>query len=157
MSRPLVAPVILLVGILAACGDARPIVGATTTPQVCPSGMQPTLSSISQLLFQPNCTSCHTTATAQFTGGLDLTGDPYDRLVNVTAENTQAQPASRPAGLLRVKPGDPDNSLLYQKLVTGATPSPQYGEGMPLDRPGTVCQQTIDTVRSWIAAGAAHD
>jgi hypothetical protein len=146
---------LLLAGVLAACGDARQVT-STSNNTICPSGIQPTLSSIDQQLFKPNCTACHAGAAAQSSGGLDLSGDPYDVLVNVTAQNIQAESASRPAGLLRVKPGDPNNSLLYQKLIIGPT-SPQFGEGMPLGLPGTVCQQTVDVVRSWIAAGAPHD
>ena len=124
---------------------------------ICPPGIQPTYSSLDQSFFKVSCTTCHSGAQAASSGGLDFSGDAFGALVNVTAQNSQAQPGSRPAGLLRVKPGDPDNSLLYQKLLIGPTPSPAFGEGMPLDSPGSVCQETREAVRLWIASGAPRN
>jgi hypothetical protein len=134
---------------LCACGESRPI--ADNSSGICQTGIQPTLSSIEQNLFQVACISCHSGALAASSGGLDLSGDSFGRLVNVPAVNQQAQ--QPPPGLLRVRPGDPDNSLLWQKLVIGAT-NPQFGQGMPLNSPGSVCQETRDAVRNWILAGA---
>ncbi|MET0534004.1 MAG: Ig-like domain-containing protein, partial [Steroidobacter sp.] len=51
--------------------------------------------------------------------------------------------------LLRVKPGDADNSYLVQKIDGRAT----IGGRMPLGR-NPLPQASIDLVRSWIAAGA---
>ena len=124
---------------------------------ICPPGIQPTYSSIDQSFFKVSCTACHSGAQATSSGGLDLSGDAFSALVNVTAQNSQAQSGSRPAGLLRVKPGDPDNSLLYQKLLIGPTPSPEFGDGMPLNSPGSVCQETREAVRLWIASGAPRN
>jgi hypothetical protein len=147
---------VALVAALCACGDARPILSSPAS--VCPAGIQPTLSSLDQKLFKVTCTLCHSGATAQSSGGLDFSVDnTFAQLVNVTAQNSQALAGSRPAGLLRVKPGDPDNSLLYQKVLIGGVPSPQFGEGMPLNAPGSVCQETRDAIRGWIAAGAPND
>ena len=142
--------------VLCACGESRPVAGASSS-SVCPAGIQATFSSIDQSLFKVTCTACHNGAEATFSGGLDFSGDALTALVNVTAQNSQAQAGARPADLLRVKPGDPDNSLLYQKLLIGATPSPQYGFGMPLGDPGSVCQQARDAIRQWILAGAPRD
>jgi hypothetical protein len=97
---------------------------------ICPPGIQPTYSSIDQSLLKVSCIARHSGAQAASSGGLDCSGDAFSALVDVTAQNSQAQPGSRPPGLLRVKPGDPDNSLLYQKLVIGPT-SPEFGEGRP--------------------------
>jgi hypothetical protein len=148
---------LLLAGVLCACGDARPVAIGSGASQdaTCPSGVQPTLSSIDQSVFQPLCVGCHRAAFASISGGLDLTGDPYGALVGVLATNTAA--TSPPPGLLRVKPGDPDQSLLWQKLVTKSVADPRYGSGMPQDRPGSLCQAVTDAVRTWIANGAPHD
>ena len=53
--------------------------------------------------------------------------------------------------LMRVNPGDPDNSYLVQKLEGTAASGVQmpFG-GTPLS------QATIDNIRDWIAAGAAR-
>ena len=141
------------VAALCACGESRPI---SSTP-TCPANVAATFSSIDQKLFKVTCTACHVGGLAQSSGGLDLSGDAYSALVNVTAQNFAAAPGARPSGLLRVKPGDPGSSLLYQKLLIGTTPSPQYGEGMPLNSPGSVCQQVRDAVRDWIASGALNN
>ena len=133
---------------LCACGESRPVAGGSSSG-ICPAGIEATFSSINQRLFQVTCTACHSGAQASSSGGLDLSGDPFGRLVNIPAQNIQGS-----AVLSRVAPGDPDGSLLYQKLLIGATRSPQFGEGMPLGAPGTVCQQTRDAIRSWILAGA---
>ncbi len=125
--------------------------------QICPPGIQPTYSSLDQSFFKVSCTACHSGALAASSGGLDLSGDAFSALVDVTAQNSQAQPGSAPAGLLRVKSGDPGASLLYQKLLIGPTPSPEFGEGMPLNSPGSVCKETRDAVQQWIASGAPRN
>jgi hypothetical protein len=147
---------LVLAAALCACGESRPV-AAGSSSAVCPSVIQPIYSSIDQSLLKVTCTQCHSGSLAASSGGLDMSGDAFGQLVGVVAQNSQAQPGSRPAGLLRVKPGDPDNSLLYQKVLIGTAPSPQFGEGMPLDNPGSVCQQTRDAIRDWILAGALRN
>jgi hypothetical protein len=141
---------------LCACGGSQPSSPASPS-SICPSGVTAAFSSIDQKLLKVTCTACHAGALAQSSGGLDLSGDAYAALVNVTAQNLQADPGARPQGLLRVKPSDPLNSLLYQKLLIGTARSPQYGEGMPLNAPGSVCQQVRDALRDWIASGAPNN
>ena len=148
---------LLLTVALCACGDPRPVASGNPDAQdpTCPSGIQPTFSSINQKVFTQLCTGCHQAAFAATAGGLDLTGDAYGALVGVRANNVAA--TSPPPGLLRVKPGDPDQSLLWLKLVTKSFADPRYGSGMPQDRPGALCQAVTDTVRTWIEAGAPRD
>jgi hypothetical protein len=55
--------------------------------------------------------------------------------------------------LLRVKPGDPDNSYLIQKLEGAAGIS---GSRMPLGGP-FLDRETIDKIRSWIQDGAPNN
>lgn len=68
-------------------------------------------------------------------------GNSYALLVNV--------PSTQVPALLRVKPGDPDNSYLVQKIDGRAA----VGGRMPLGRPA-LPQASIVLVRSWIAGGA---
>ena len=53
-------------------------------------------------------------------------------------------------GLLRVNPGNPDQSYLVQKIQGNAA----VGGRMPPDGPPYLTQVQIDLVRGWIAAGA---
>lgn len=94
-----------------------------------------------QPIFNANCAfaGCHAGANAQ--SGLRLeAGLSYRNLVNVAS-------AVRPS-VSRVKPGDPDNSVLVQKL-DGA---PGVGSRMPLG--GSLPNAEIQTIRAWISAGA---
>lgn len=113
-----------------------------------PAAPAPTPAPTTQSLFQqvqtqvltPNCTGCHVGAGAPLGLRLDA-GNSYALLVNVASAQVPT--------LLRVKPGDPDNSYLVQKIDGRAT----VGGRMPLGR-APLPQASIDLVRSWIAAGA---
>jgi hypothetical protein len=72
-------------------------------------------------------------------------GASFATLVNVASHE---QP-----NVLRVKPGDPAASYLIQKLEGAATIG---GQRMPLGGP-YLDQATIDTIKSWIAAGATNN
>jgi mono/diheme cytochrome c family protein len=78
-------------------------------------------------IFQDNCYECHQYKAAK--GGIKIL---HHRLL-VTVRKV-------------VIPGDPDNSELYKLLTKGEMPPPEYGPLTP---------QEIDTVRQWIAEGAA--
>lgn len=106
-------------------------------------GGEPTLSRIQAEVFTPTCatSNCHTGSNAPH--GLDLSaGAARASLVNVASRE-------RP-DLLRVAPGDPDNSYLVKKLrgdpdIVGGR-MPLGGERLP--------QAQIDLVVEWIRAGA---
>jgi mono/diheme cytochrome c family protein len=108
-----------------------------------------TLTQIQTAVFTPRCTVCHDGSQPPggiLPGSMNLTaGNSFANLVNVPS---QEQP-----NLLRVKPGDPDNSYLIRKLEGTAGIS---GSRMPLGGP-FLDQATIDQVRSWIAAGAQNN
>ncbi|HNX50750.1 MAG TPA: PKD domain-containing protein [Thermoanaerobaculaceae bacterium] len=94
-----------------------------------------TLSAIQAQIFTPICSSCHPPNRGQ-----DLRdGKSYASIVNV---NSVENPA-----LKRVKPGDPDNSYLYQKVASGA---------MPLGGPPLTDAQ-LQLIRGWILAGAPNN
>lgn len=81
-------------------------------------------------IFMRNCSSCHNSS--RLTGGIDLTS--YASIMKVS-------------GLVR--PGDPDNSILY-----GAV-SWTRGRSMPPSG-GKLPQSDIDAIRKWIADGAKN-
>jgi hypothetical protein len=147
--------VIALVALaLAACGagtgegldpNGRPTTlgaggGSGFAPPV--SALAPTLDSIQTNVFSVNCTvpGCHGGGTVQFGLRLDP-GFSYGNLVNVASP--------RDASLVRVVPGNPDASLIIQKLEGTQT----LGDRMP-DFGPYLPQSTIDVIRLWIANGA---
>ena len=96
--------------------------------------------SIQDNVLTPACTICHAGAGAPVGLRLDQ-GNSFAMLVNVFSTQVPT--------ILRVNPGDPDNSYLIQKIEGSAS----VGGRMPLNGP-PLPQATIDVVRSWIAAGA---
>jgi hypothetical protein len=128
-------------------------------------------SALDGQLFKKSCASsgCHAPGDDPAAGGLDLSGDAYDALVGVMPHN----PAALARGWVRVEPGDPESSYLYQKLILkypGASPAQQglsprkSGECTELcDRmPAGLAQpplpaDQIEAVRAWIAAGAPRN
>ncbi|MFY0663256.1 MAG: c-type cytochrome [Natronospirillum sp.] len=90
-------------------------------------------------LFTPTCSGCHGATGA---AGLSLTAaNAYANLVNVASRTN--------GGIMRVAPGDPDNSMLIKKVEGQAG----VGSRMPLGR-GPLPDETIQQLRDWIAAGA---
>ena len=102
----------------------------------------PTLESLQANLFNPFCITCHAGAAAPLGLRLDA-GNAFNNLVGVQ---------SRQTGLLRVEPGNPDDSYLIRKLEGTAS----TGGQMPLGGP-PLPQSTIDFARQWIADGALPD
>ena len=102
-----------------------------------------TLESIQVNLFDASCTLCHSGAAAPLGLRLDA-GNSFTNLVGV--------PSAQVGSLLRVDPGDPDNSYLIRKLEGTAS----EGQLMPLGGP-PIPQATIDFVRQWISDGALPD
>ncbi|HJQ84153.1 MAG TPA: hypothetical protein VKA21_08760, partial [Candidatus Binatia bacterium] len=112
-------------------------------------GAEPTtLGWLKTNLFGPSCAtaSCHDGATEA--GGLVLEGDrPFAELVGVASQNVVAAAA----GTLRVRAGDADGSLLYQKLAGTLAP----GEGHATAEVGLApSAATVLRVRRWITDGA---
>ncbi len=98
--------------------------------------------SIQNNVFTAICTRCHIGAGAP--EGLQLdAAHSYGLLVGV--------PSVEQPSVLRVKPGDPNNSYLIQKLEGAPTIS---GGQMPLGGP-YLPQATIDAIAQWIIDGAA--
>jgi polyvinyl alcohol dehydrogenase (cytochrome) len=93
-----------------------------------------------------NTTSCH----GSNQGNLSMTSrdEAYANLVGVKA----AGPLCGGSGLIRVVPGDPDHSLLLDKIS-----HLQPACGGPMPPTGQLSAQEIEQVRLWIEMGAAND
>jgi len=122
---------------------------ATEQPSATPT-VTPVASLFAQIqgtIFNPTCTDVFCHDESGFSGSLSLVeGRSYDALVNVEPDNLSA----RLEGLLRVDPGNPDNSFLLIKLMN---PSLEQGGRMPLTGDPLSAEQ-IQLVRDWIEAGA---
>jgi mono/diheme cytochrome c family protein len=109
----------------------------------------PATQSFAQLqtqLFTPICSGCHSGTGTTLPGSMNLTaGNAYASLVNVASVEQ--------AALKRVRPSDPTDSYVIQKLegTTGIS-----GQRMPLGGP-FLDQATINEVITWISQGAANN
>ena len=134
-----VLAIAFLAGFLPACdgGDG------TGFPPLGPLG--PNFSEIQANVFTPTCatTGCHFGAGAPQGLRLDE-ANSYALLVGV---GSMEEPS-----VLRVAPGDPNNSYLIQKIEGTAV----SGQQMPLNAPA-LPRATIDVIRQWISDGAIDD
>lgn len=100
----------------------------------------PNFDSIQAQVFTPICSVCHVGANAPHGLRLDA-ADSYHLLVGV--------PSDEVPSILRVKPGDPDNSYVIQKLEGHAA----VGARMPFGGP-YLASDTVAVIRQWITDGA---
>jgi hypothetical protein len=126
---------------------------------VCPMGLEATFESIRTKIFAVSCgttgSGCHSHDGGNDSGGLILADDPYTALLGADGKGATAYNiAGNTKNLRRVAPGDPDHSFLVIKLGTRTGQDPAYGSGMPFTDPGSVCPETLSTIRAWITAGA---
>jgi hypothetical protein len=116
--------------------------------------LEPTFSSIQREIFdttdssgRQSCTGCHTASGRAPAGGLNLTSAAsYAALVNVSS-------GQRP-GVLRVSPGDPENSYLIHKLE--GRPS-IVGLRMPRTMGPFLTEGQMLVIRRWIELGAPNN
>jgi hypothetical protein len=99
-----------------------------------------------QQVFKTSCalSSCHSTLSHQGSLVLDTEGISYANLVGRQAALAEAQQQ----GLLRVKPGDPDNSFLIRKLRGEGPGTLMPQSGGPLPTP------VVSMIADWIRRGA---
>ena len=90
------------------------------------------------------CSYCHS-AQSLNTPNLANPFDPVRGVVNVAAL----------VGGTRVIPGDPDHSVLYQKVSGAALPA-NLRNPMPYQTPALTASE-VAAVEAWIAAGAKND
>jgi len=121
-------------------GAIRGQINASSTPPAAP-----TLTQLKSSAFSV-CGGCHTGGGTSLPASMDLTPS------HIFASIVGVASVERPA-LQRVKPGDPNNSYVVQKLEGAATIA---GARMPFGGP-YLDQATIDQVRAWITAGAVNN
>jgi hypothetical protein len=136
---------------------------------VCPPDIDASFGSIyTQLLSTTSCgatsNSCHSTVGASPNGVGNLldfsleAGAVYAELLGADGGGQPSTNLDEPSvHVLRVVPGDAGASMLYIKLTLTSTNDPQYGSGMPLTAPGSVCPAAVDAVAAWINQGASLD
>jgi Bacterial Ig-like domain len=104
-------------------------------------GVTADFQSIQENVFTPICSPCHSGANAPEGEMLDA-AHSYNSIVGV--------PSTEVPTVDRIKPGDPDNSYLVQK-IEGAPGI--VGVQMPYhEKP--LAQSTIDAIRQWVTDGA---
>jgi hypothetical protein len=117
--------------------------GQPISPGGPPGPITADFKSIQETVFTPICSRCHIGASAP--EGLQLdAGHSFSLLIGV--------PSVEQPNLLRVKPGDPDNSYMVHKIegLPGIS-----GGRMPLGET-PLPQATIDAIRQWITNGAPN-
>ncbi len=109
-------------------------------------GIAPTFTNVwTTILEVKGCTGCHGTGGS---GKLSMP-DKCSAWTNLREQKAQGA-ACGSSGLTRVVPGDPNASLLVQKVE-----GPSCGSKMPIG--GSLDATQINLVRAWIAAGANYD
>jgi hypothetical protein len=134
---------------VAACAGNGEGLDANGNPLVAgSSGSLPPLSadfaSIQANIFTPICSVCHIGGGAPEGLRLDA-ADSYNLLVGV--------PSTEVPSLMRVKPGDPTNSYIIQKLEGHAAVGAQMPDGCPSTQP-CLTTSTIAFIAQWITNGA---
>jgi hypothetical protein len=140
--------VALSVALLAACAGNGEGLDANGRPLVPGGSAPPPLSadfeSIQENIFTPICSVCHAGASAPEGLRLDA-ANSYNLLVGV--------PSTEVPSLMRVKPGDPVNSYIIQKLQGHAAVGAQMPFGCPTTQPCLTATQ-IGFIQQWITNGA---
>jgi hypothetical protein len=120
---------------LTACGSGDGFVGSGGVV----GPLEPNFNSIQANVFDQYCVHCHSGANAPARLRLDA-ANSYANLVGVPSVET---------GVLRVAPGNANNSYIIQKLEGTAS----VGERMPAGLPALPAED-INIIRQWIGAGA---
>jgi hypothetical protein len=126
----------LALSTLTACGSGDGFVGSGGVV----GALEPNFNSIQANVFDQYCEHCHSGANAPVGLRLDA-ANSYANLVGVAS-------GERP-NLMRVAPGDANNSYIIQKLEGTAG----IGERMPAGLPA-LPQSDINVIRQWIGDGA---
>lgn len=124
---------LLVVFVVASCSKKMPTQADDTPPDT-----NVTYSATIQPMFNARCVSCHSASVPQ--SGVNL----------ATYAATMASRGTQYNALI-VQTGNPDDSALYDKLLS----SPRFGSRMP--QGGSLTAQQIANVRAWILAGAPNN
>ncbi|MCP4871937.1 MAG: hypothetical protein GY898_24800 [Proteobacteria bacterium] len=106
--------------------------------------LDPTLSTINAEVFEGSCAfeSCHGGPSPESDLDLSSVEAAYATLIDVPGEA---------ADVVRVVPGDPDNSLLYQLLLTEVEDARKMPVGAQLP------DNELEAIRQWIEDGAENN
>jgi hypothetical protein len=111
-----------------------------------PEAVPKTYQEIQSMIFDPMCAAqCHRGGAAP--KGLSL--EPLRAIKNLVGVESVEVP-----GLLRVAPGEPEQSYLISKILP-ADPR-RVGSRMPRTGPPFVSTRQINAIKRWIAAGATE-
>lgn len=102
-----------------------------------------------QPIFDTHCIRCHVTG-----GFANNSGIPLRLIEGVSHGLLVGKSSVQNSDWQLVKPGDPDNSLLYQKFTQT---SPPVGRQMPWDAATIVTPDEIELIRRWIEEGARNN
>jgi hypothetical protein len=134
--------------LLASCAGSGEGLDANGNPIGPGDGMSSPLSadfeSIQENIFTPICSVCHAGGSAPEGLRLDA-ANSYSLLVGV--------PSTEVPSIMRVKPGDPANSYIIQKLQGIAAVGNQMPDGCPTSQPCLTATQ-IGFIQQWITNGA---
>lgn len=144
--------------LLGSCGgDATPNIGLTQAGTGGGASLQApaaTFTQVYQMLFprttNAHCDMCHGLPPFDQSNGNLTTG--MDRASTRAALVGKASGSSMCSGRVLVVPGQPESSLLLQKV----RPNPPCGLRMPIGG-ATLTDAQVELIRSWIAAGALDD
>jgi hypothetical protein len=140
--------VVLGLALLAACAGNGEGLDANGNPVGAGGSTSSPLSadfeSIQENIFTPICSVCHAGGSAPEGLRLDA-ANSYSLLVGV--------PSTEVPSLMRVKPGDPANSYIIQKLQGIAAVGAQMPDGCPTSQPCLTATQ-IGFIQQWITNGA---
>jgi len=108
-----------------------------------------TLTQLQTQIFTPICSVCHTGVGTTLPGVQNLTaGHTFASVVGVASLEVPS--------LLRIKPNDPANSYLIQKIEGTAASGARMPAGCPTTQP-CLDQATIDQVKAWVSQGALNN
>jgi len=138
---------VVLLGAVAvfSCGKLKELPTEPGGPGGEPVDPTATFTRVQNEIFSPTCAAlgCHDSL-GQQSGQILAPGQAYANTVN--------RPSVEMPSLMRVLPGDPQNSYLYRKITgSGIT-----GDRMPFGGP-TLTDTQIKLVRDWIRRGAPND
>jgi outer membrane protein assembly factor BamB len=121
-------------------------VGPTPTPGV--YGGTTFTAIYADIIVGQGCTTSACHGSSQGNLLMSTRDEDYENLIDVPA----AGPLCTGVDIDRVEPGDPENSLLYDKI---AAETPVCGDPMPPAAP--LPEESIARIRAWIEGGAPDD
>lgn len=137
---------ILAVTMLGGCsggsGEGLPSTSSPAQPVAPPTDSEaPTLSDLQDEVLSPICAQCHVGNSAPFGLSMESLAISEANLINM--------PSGTNPSIMRIAPGDPDNSFLFMKIIG----DPLAGNRMPLGQ-SPLNEEVIARFRAWIEGGA---